>query len=361
MTATMNTGSRAGNATFVAAAAIEQGSTWGTAVAVGAGDGIAITGESISGGRAALPREDLGYPWGQGIDVGAERHRGAINFDLFHGGGAGRLMSYFFGTSGSPTQTPPSTGTTYLHVLTLENALTKFGTVCLAKRASQKWWQYASAKAARLELSGSGNERVRGSIEFIANALDRDSSTNTTTQTNAVTVPTRRALAYAKQGTFRLNAQAGGALASTTDDVPILGFKFTAVRPFDEPELIDGTNYIAEPVEAGECMGELEITLRSYDAETWIAAYLAQTEYKADLKLLSAYTPSGGAAMYALLNIARMVVAEQPQAPVANRGPIPHVVRFKCLTPSAAPTGMSGLTQPFELQVLDEVSTAYLS
>lgn len=361
MTATMNTGSRAGNATFVAAAAIKQGSTWGTPVAVGASLGVALTAEDISGGKMPLPRGDLGYPWGQQPDIGPEKHRGTLKFDLFHGGGHGKLMSFFFGTSGSPTQTPPSTGTTYLHKLTLQNALDKFATICLAKRSGQKWWEFASAKAAKLELSGAGNERVKGSIEFLANALDRDSSTNTTTQTDAVTVPTRQQLAYAKQGTFRVNAQAGSALASTTDDVPIVGFRFTAVRPFDEPELIDGTNYMAEPVEAGECSAELEITFRDYNAETWIAAYLAKTEYKADLKLLSTYTPSGGAAMYVLLNIARMVVAEQPQAPVAGQGPIAHVVKFKLLTPASAPSGMSGLTQPFELQVLDEVSTAYLS
>lgn len=359
----INSGAQAGNATYVAAAAIEQGSTWNTAVAVGAGDGIAITGESITGGRAALPREDIGFPFGQQPDVGAEMHRGSVEFDLMHGGGHGKLMSLFFGTQTAATQTGGGSAGSYLHICALQTALTKFATLCISKRASAKWWQYASVMARKLTLSGQGNERVKGSIEFLCSTLDRDSSTNTTTETDAVTVPTRRGLSYAKQGLFRLNAQAGGALSSTTDDVPILGFTLTAERKLSEDMLIDGTGTIAQPAEEDETEIMLDVTFRSYDAETWIAAYLAKTEYKADLKFLSGYTPSGSGSveLYILLNFARMVVAEQPQAPVSGRGRIPHTVRFKVLTPSAAPTGMSGLTQPFELRVMDEVSSAYLS
>lgn len=361
---TIYTGAKAGN--LKTAAAFEQGSTWGTAVAVGASDGLRITSESIQGGTAPLERAAVGFPWGDIIDEGAESWRGTISGDLFYNANCGKFVSYVFGTSGAPTQTPPSTGTTYLHVCDLANSLAKFYTLTLARKAvsgdSQKWHEYASCMTARVTFAGTGNGRVTWTAELIANAMDRASSTNTTTQTDAVTVPTVLGAVRFKDGLFRYNAQAGGALASTTDDYSISGFELEVSRPLSLDFLADGTTSIAQPAEEDACSVMLRVDLRSYDTDTWKAAWSAGTEYKADLKFTGAgLAPASGSDPYFEFQFPRLVVASDPQANIAGRGRIAHRVEFKCLTASAAPTGMSGVTQPVRLNVLDTDTAAYLS
>ena len=347
------------------AAAFKQGSTWSTAVAVGSGNGLHITSEAIAGGAKALPRETLGLPWGDKPDAAAEEWAGPLMGDLFYGGNCGRLAAYIFGTSGSPTQTPPSTGTTYLHVADLANSLDKFMTLVLARRSqvggSVKWHEYASAIVSRLAFTGSGNDRVRWTAEMIASALARDSSTNTTTQTDAVTVPTRLAAAKFPDGTFRINAQAGSALSSG-DKVGIAGFDLEIVRPLSRDFLADGTGKIALPAEENACLVRLSVDLRSYDADTWIAAWPAGTEYKADLKFLgTGAAPASGSDPYVEFQFPRLVLESQPQANIPGRGRIPHRVTFLALVAASAPSGMSGVTQPCRMNVLDGDSAAYLS
>lgn len=353
------TGSNIGNG--ATAAAIVQGSTWGTAVAVGAGDGIRILTESITGGPAALPRETVGLQWGDVFDTGSEEHQGPMTGNLYYGANCGLLLALIFGTSGSPTQTPPSTGTSYLHSVTLDDALAEFVTLCIAKRPSQKWWEYASAIGMELRIRGEGNGRVTWELTLIPSALDRDSSTNTTTQTDAVTVPSIEGAVRFKDGLFRINAQAGGALGSS-DETDIASFELVIRRDMARDFLADGTTFVALPCEQGPCEVMLTVSTRSYDAETWKTAWGAGTEYKADLKFTGTGLDGGsGADPYYEFEFPRLVVAEDPQASIGGRGRITHTITFKCIKAASAPTGMSGVTQPVELNVMDKVSSAYLS
>lgn len=356
----LSTGSTVGNG--VTAAAIAQGSTWGTAVAVGAGDGIRILTESIVGGPASLPRETIGLQWGDVFDVASEEHQGPMTGNLYYGANCGLLLAMIFGTSGSPTQTPPSTGTSYLHVVTLADALADFVTLCIAKRPSQKWWEYSSAMAAELRIRGEGNGRVTWELALIPANLDRNSSTNTTTETDAVTVPSIEGAVRFKDGLFRINAQAGSALASPTDDIDIASFELVVRRDLSRDFLADGTTFVAQPCEQGPCEVMLTVSTRSYDAETWKAAWAAGTEYKADLKFTGTGLDGGsGADPYYEFEFPRLVVAEDPQASIGGRGRITHTVSFKGIKAASAPSGMTGITQPVALNVMDKVSSAYLA
>lgn len=360
---TIKTGAKSGNGKC--AAAFEQGSTWNTAVAVGSGDGLRFTSEAIRGGAAPLERATVGAPWGDKRDVGAQLHRGVISGDLFLGSNVGKFLSYVFGTSGSPTQTPPSTGTTYLHVADIANSLTKFFTLCVARRAqasdSVKWEEYASAMIRRLTIRGSGNGRLTWEAEIIGSALSLDSSTNTTTETDAVTVPDVLAAARFTDGTFRINAASGSSLGSG-DKEKIASFELTIERPLSEDFLADGTGAVAQPGEQDVCMARLAVELRSYDETTYRTAYAAGTEYKADLKFLATgAAPSGGSDPYIEFQFPRLVVRANPDANVAGRARIAHRIEFDALVAASAPSGMSGVTQPVRMNVLDADSGAYLS
>jgi len=232
----------------------------------------------------------------------------------------------------------------------------------IAKRTGQKWHEFASAITAELRLRGEGNGRVTWELSLICSSLDRDSSTNTTTETNAVTIAAIEGAVRFPDGLFRVNAQAGGALASPTDDIDIASFELVVRRDLSRDYLADGTAVIALPAEQGPCEVMLTFSTRSYDSDTWKAAYSAGTEYKWDLKFTGTGLDSGsGADPYYLLESPRAIVAEDPQASIGSRGRITHTVTMKSLVASAAPTGMSGITQPLNLSVMDKVSGAYLA
>lgn len=360
MTVTITTGARAGNGQT--AFAFTQGSTWDTPVAVGAGDGIRLKSEGLEGGEGRLANEDVGRPWGGAPDRGPEGWRGPLNGDLYYGGNCGKLLAFWFGTSGSPTQTPPSTGTSYLHECSIDDTLDKFFTFCAGKRSGQKWWEWASMKPNRLTLRGSGNRRVTFTLEGIASSLDKDSSTNTTTETDAVTVPSLQGAVRFSDITFRINAQGGSALAGG-DKVSIASFELIAERAHDETYLADGTGVVAEPGEDSVGGVLLRVALRSYDADTWIDAWKNGTVYKLDLKALGTDLDTGGtgADPYYLLEGPHAVVNRRPPAQTQGRGRIPHEVEFKLLPADSAPAGMSGITQPLKLSVMDTDSAAYLS
>lgn len=357
---TIMTGAKAGNGTT--AFAFRQGSTWSTPVAVGAGYGMRINSEGISGGKATLDRVSVGKQWGDAPDLGPEMWRGPVESDLFYGGNCGKWLSLIFGTSGSPT----TSGTTCLHVVDLANTLTKFATLCIARRtlagASTLWHEYDSAMAARLVLRGSGNGRVTATMDVIANTLNRASATNTTAQTDAVTVPTVTHAVRFCDGRFRANAQAGSAITSTTDDLPIAGFELEVMRSLSADFLADGTGELALPSEEDVCSVMLRIDLRSYDADTWKAAWAAGTAYKADLRFLSPANISGSSTpAYYLFQFPNMVLTGEPQANIAGRGRVTHRAELRALVASSAPTGMTGVTQPVRLSVLDGDTAAYLS
>jgi len=341
--------------------AFEQGSTWGTAVAVGAGDGMDLRSFSSGGGGVQLdPRDTLGNPNGDTFDNGVELWSPTADFDLFYGGGCGRFLSYIFGTSGAPTD---NTGS-YTHTLDWTNSLTKFATIVNSYRSGQKWHEFASAKMSSLTIQGSGQGRVTGSATWIASARDRDSSTNTTTQTDAVTVPTKRVAVYHHQGVFRINAQTGGAL-SGSDNVSVGGFTIEMRRPLAQDVNTGGNARVDDPCEDGLNEVYLTVRLPSYNAETYLALVEgvvgSPTEQKATLTFSSGYTPASGLEMTQTWNFPRLVLAQVPDATISGPQRIPHEVRFRCLTASSAPTGMTGITEPISLVIEDEVSSAYLA
>jgi len=349
----IETGAGSGGVGFV------QGTTWLTAVAAGAGRQIRVRSFDDSGGQQVdLENTDIANANGAISDIGSEIRRVTVIGDLYYGGNAAEFISYVFGTSGSP-----SGSTTYTHTVTWDDTLDKFQTLVIGKRTSQKPWEYASMKARRLVLRGAGSGRVEFEMELLGGALDRASSTNTTTTLSALTIPnSTRPAVRLTDGVFRLNAQAGAALQAS-DAVTVLGFELTIERPMSE-DFGTGSNVVLEPNEDGVNNVMLAVDLRSYDTETYIASWDAQetpTEYKADLIFSSGITPSTGNELTYTFQFPRCYVKVAPSAPVTGRERIPHRITFHCVEASSAPTGMSGVTKPVHMVVEDEDSAAYLA
>lgn len=352
----INTGAGSGGVGFV------QGSTWLTAVAVGANRQIRLERFDDSGGRVEeLPCVEIGNPTGSVSQEGGETRRVTLMGYCYYGANCAEFLSYIFGTSGAPTD---NTGS-YTHTLTWTDLLTKFMTLVVGKRASQKPWEYASMMARRLVIRASGQGRLEWEMTLVGGALDTNSSTNTTTELAALTVPngTRPAVRLT-DGVFRVNAQAGSGLSSG-DALTIVGFELTIERPLAE-DFGTGSSVVLQPAEEGESRITLAVDFRDYNAETWVNAWETgtngvPTEYKADLVLSSGVTPASGLELKWTFSFPRLYVAGSPTAPLDGPGRIPHRVTFHCVEAASAPTGMSGITKPVHLVVEDEDSAAYLS
>lgn len=350
-------GARSGGAAF------KQGSTWGTAVAVSSNTGIRVESYDTRGGLASLPNAEVGAPAGSAPDIGNESWELTVNLKCRYG--VLRFLAYAFGTSGSPTQTPPTTGTTYLHTLTWNDVMTKFATWCLGFRSGAKPHEFASAKVRELSLGFTNGGEVRARITMAGSSRSKDSSTNTTTEMTAATTRAGRRQIMGSHATFRINAQAGSGLGSG-DAVKLRDFEIVIRRKFpggDEHET--GATIMPEPFDEGEAEVLVRTRLRSYEADTYMDLWdglTTPTPKKADIKFLSGHTPTDGSEMYLQIDLPYLVLASQPQVGVPGGGRIQHTLEWRAIAPvsGSAPTGMSA-TGPVQMFVLDEDSGAWLS
>lgn len=352
-------GAKAGGFAFV------QGTTWGTPVAVAANGGIKIERQADNGGQESLPNEDLGDPAGSAPDIGNEgwmpEDSGKCRYGNF-----GRYLAYIFGTSGAPAQTGGGSSGSYLHTLTWQDTLTKFMTAVYGKRAGAIPHEFPSRKIKELTIGFTEGGQLTFRINGVACSRERASSTNTYAVFAAATVRAGRQQIMGTHATFRMNAQAGGALASTTDDISIRGWELRIRRPMSIQHDTQST-IATEPYEDGPCEVEFTIKLRSYEADTYLALWEdlnTPTPKKADIKFLSTFTPPGAGSvpLYLQFDFPHLVVKQAPATDVPGAGRIPHEVTFKCINPPAntAPTGMTAVG-PVQAFVMDEVTTAYLA
>jgi hypothetical protein len=169
--------------------------------------------------------------------------------------------------------------------------------------------------------------------------------------------------------TFQINAQGGADFnGGGSDNVKIRSFEVTLERVFPKTtEHETQSTAMPEPWEDGEVKVSFKITPRSYENDTFFDAWeglASPTLYKARIKFLCPFTPSGGSAPYLKLDFPICFVSKNPEVNVPGPGRVPLSVEFECNAPNdtgaAAPTGMT-CVGPVEAFVLDARATAFLT
>jgi hypothetical protein len=341
--------------------AAKQGSVWGTAVAVGATDGLFVS----SDGNPALKQEfkpfggldsimskdgDLGPA--EAVDFSPEFSGEGCGLQ-YEMGANGSLIVAFFGTSTSVTQQGSTTA--YKHVIDFANEVTDFFTI--ASERPGDIYEIPSAVPMKLNLKP-GNGFLQGSVTLRGNTMNNTSATNTATQLDAVTRAAEGGIIRFQDGVFLMNAQSGGAVSSPTDAVTISDFEINLERSMDALTVLGGT-YIAQPAESA-IIGSFKVTLPhdTGTAATWFANYLAKTAQKATLTFTS--TELAGTAYYYTFTIGFPRLMPKVAPDVKLEDIINNGLEFLILEASAAPTGMTGHTRPY-LEVINKRSTAYIS
>jgi hypothetical protein len=191
---------------------------------------------------------------------------------------------------------------------------------------------------------------------FLANEVDYASVTNTVaTIANATITDTDRVVAQLAS-TFRINTQAGGALASG-DIKNITSLSVTLSRPQEFVREMKGSAGLGAPRTTGEfpIIIGVTVTFRNLEDAAWVRDHQSGKEFKADWKVLG----GSNANKFVEQSIPRMKIVEAPSMDGSSAGNNAHTVSFKVLEATASPTGMID-TRPY-LRVCNTRSTGFLA
>lgn len=229
---------------FMAVAALKKGSTWGTAATCGAGDGIEILSEGITGGSALIERRGLtGDSQMRSGVAGPETYSGSITMDAVYED-IGHAFGLVFGTaSTSGTQAP------YTHTFTVLDDLEGiFGTLAI-KADTLEVHEYESVKFNGFELSAAPGAPASLRFDVIPNDLNMNTSSgnNTLTTMTNVTLSSDRERALFSQAVVSLKAASTATAITAADAVCLEGFTVNVARNLaGKITTCDGLN-ISEP------------------------------------------------------------------------------------------------------------------
>jgi hypothetical protein len=197
---------------------------------------------------------------------------------------------------------------------------------------------------------------VEETFKLLGTKPSNISSININSTVYSASYPALNGKVFRRQGTFRLNKQSGGSLASS-DAIPVESLEFSFERPQDKT-FATGQDYIVEPGDNEFPALSFKVTftrMNTVSANSLYAALRANDACKADMIYLGAYINSTD-------QLTRKyqfpyVELQDFTTPSAGAAQVKPTAMFVLKKPSAAPTGMSGVTMPFRLTHIMQNST----
>lgn len=267
--------------------AAKDGSTWGTAVALGATDGMLVTSvDGLKPGRPYLPaNNESDSPFPRTGDLGP---RDPVNFTInaaarYDMGSLGILLGKIFGTVAAPAQ--QATTAAYLHEMQWADEV--YGDfVTFAAERRNKIYEVPSAKVLGVTFSVSDG-LVQMAYSLRGDECKDDSTVNQATQMDAVTYDHRhKRIRFVKESTFKINAESGGDL-SGENALVVNDFTLEIARGADA-EHAAGDENIIEPVDFSDITFRLAMSWPRQNAVNM--AFLQNFDTEATQKVLIQFT-----------------------------------------------------------------------
>lgn len=190
---------------------------------------------------------------------------------------------------------------------------------------------------------------IEESFRVLGVAPTNLSTTNTNSTVYGASFPSLLGRVFRKQGTFRINAQDGGALGGS-DTISILGsLEFTFERPQDRSYAYGS----ADIIEAGDndfpVLSARLIFARAntLTVNSFRAALQVGTAYKADVTYLGTFINSTDRRSR-LYQFPYLEIQDE-STPTQGAAQIKPDCMFMLKLPASAPTGMTGVVMPFRL------------
>jgi len=264
------------------------------------------------------------------------------------------------GTAGVPAQQAATTAFAYAYFLA-DNTDGQFCT--FAKNMKNYAAEIASLKIIGFTLKGEAGKPVQITFKTIGNSLAKNVYTGTNTKTSMVeiTIPSigvgNRVMF--SQAVFRINNQSAIALASG-DAVKPSAFEFSFMRKLTGVQgsyttgiSANNQGLIDEPTNDGIPEISLKLTFPRHSSVTRLADLGSDARKKMDI------TFTGGllAATYYRTFKIEIPHLQYKDVPVTDAsGIIQEPVEFILHAATVAPTGMTGITQPFKLSGINQCS-----
>lgn len=335
--------------------AVKKAAEWRTAVECGAGNGIMMK----AGGLGAEVTKNWVYAEELGIAYLTERVSSGIppvddNIPCnARYEGLEILLALATGTAGTPVQQGETAA--YKHTLKFASNLDGlFATVVILKK-SDKVWEIPSTKIYGFDLSGGIGDALGLTFAILGNKWELASTVNTTTTIANVTVPDKHnVISYNEDTKIRMNAQSGAALSDSDRIFPRritrLSFRRTLDSDLREAGYID----IPEPCRGGFPVVTLEIELDRYNVDSFLAAVESEAIQKMDLYFKGLLIED--TYYYEMLIQCPNVVVDTGTVSTAL-GKFPHTVRMTLGACDTAPAGMTGITNPFQIDLINKNSS----
>jgi hypothetical protein len=208
--------------------------------------------------------------------------------------------------------------------------------------------ELTSAKVHGFTFEDGTNGMMRESWKVTGSTTTIISSTNINSTVAGATFPSLGNRTMKRQGVFRMNAHGGGSLVAA-DAVAAESIKFTYERPVDAPHVF-GQSYVIEPADNGFPTFEIEVTyprMNTTSANSLQNGLTNATGWKADWTFTGANINS--ADTYKKLYQFPYIQVVDFEAPVSGANQVKPKAVFRCRLADSAPTGMSGLVNPFRL------------
>lgn len=237
--------------------------------------------------------------------------------------------------------------TSWRHVFDLAANIDGLGlTVAMDKQRYVE--ELTSAKVHGWDLENGEGGLMQQTYHLTGSKVTNISSTNINSTVAGATFPGLANRVLMRHGVLRMNLHSGGSLVAT-DAVKAESIKFTFNRPQDAP-FVYGQDFVDEPADNGFPTFQLEVTyprMTTTSANSLFAGLSNATNWKADWTFTGQMINSTDA--YTLLYQFPLIQVTDFQTPVAGATQVKPKAVFNLRLADAAPTGMSGVTNPFRL------------
>lgn len=340
---------------------LKKGTTWGTAVACVAGDGF--LGLPLTADPDSPPTVDdsLGVfcptnttPGETKLDVTVPAYARFNDEVLFS------MLAGFFGTAGVPVTHAAGT-LSKDHVLKIKKDTDGIFFTVAAKIGTGFVEEVPSWKISKVELTFETGKPIQ--FKFTGPGIDlvADSEVNTLVTMGSVTILETANRMYMGQAVFRMNDQSGAALA-VGDKVG--ASKVTVSMERKQTGLygtyVDagGHELIDEPTNDGLFSGSISITLPRLKDNVGRLKVKANTPQKMDITVTGPII-EGAIPFSMLLQFPNLVPKKNSNS--HRQGIIENSRDYEMLAATAAPTGMTGITDPCWCTLVNKITTDLLA